>query len=290
MEPYKELEQEFAKHGKMKHAISVNSGTSALHLALLAIGVEEGDEVIVPDFTFASCAFAVTYCNAKPVFVDCDETLNIDVSKIEAKITDKTKVIMAVHVYGRKCDIGEIKRIARKHRIKVLEDMSEAHGIIPSGDIAIYSFQNSKIIHSEEGGIILTNNDEWADEMRLRKTLANRGDYYHPVLGFNYRMANSLARLALQSFYALQDNLKLRKEQEQFLKVQYPCLRPPRDVAWVYDYLCTSETERDEMIKAIPGARPFFKPLSTLPMYQQEVGENALMFSKLGLVIPIKID
>lgn len=285
---YKQLEKEFAEFAGYKHAVALNSGTSALHLALLAMGVGQGDEVIVPDFTFASCAFAVTYCGATPIFVDCDDTLNIDVSKIEEKITNKTKVIMGVHVYGRRCDMESIYSIATKKNLLVLEDLSEGHGIKPVGDIAIYSFQSSKIIHSEEGGILVTNNNKWAEEITLRKTLANRGDYFHPFLGFNYRMADSQAKLALESLRNINENLSKRRDIEYRLGLTYG-KRPRRDVAWVFDHVCESEEERDSKLKEITGARCFFKPLSSLPMYNQEVGENALKYSKLGLVIPIKI-
>lgn len=285
---YKQLETEFTKFTGYKHAIALNSGTSALHLALLAMGVKEGDEVIVPDFTFASCAFAVSYCNAKPVFVDCDDTLNIDVSKIEEKITKKTKVIMGVHVYGRRCDMEGIKKIAKKYKLKTLEDLSEGHGIQPTGDIAIYSFQASKIIHAEEGGMLITNNNKWCKEISLRKTLANRGDYFHPFIGFNYRMTNSQASLILTSLRRLKLSLQHRRRAEKELDKTYG-VQPYRDVVWVYDYVAQGEKNRNFMLKQIKGSRPFFKPLSSLPTYKQEVGKNALKYSKLGLVIPVKI-
>lgn len=285
---YLKLENKFRKMTGYSHALALNSGTSALHLALLAMGVKDGDEVIVPDFTFASCAFAVSYCNAKPVFVDCDDRLNIDVCKIEEKITKKTKVIMAVHVYGRRCNMEAIFTIAKKHRMLVLEDLSEAHGLYPTGDIAIYSFQSSKIISAEEGGMLITNNNNWAKEISLRKTLSNRGDYYHPIMGFNYRMADSQAKLALKSLSKLKENLRKRRKAEMKLTKLYG-ISPYRDVVWVFDYVCKSEEERDWMLKTIPKSRHFFKPMSSLPMYNQPVGPKALIYSKLGIVIPIKI-
>lgn len=286
METYKTLQEEFSKWTGYKHAIAVNNGTSALHLALLAMGVKQGDEVIVPDFTFASCAFAVTYCNATPIFVDCDDSLNIDVSKIEEKITEKTKVIMGVHIYGRRCNMEAIKEIAQKHNLYVLEDLSEGHGIQPTGDIAIYSFQQTKIINSEEGGMIITNNDKWAEEMSLRKTLSNRGDYYHEILGFNYRMPESIAKLALTSFRNIDNNLLFRREKEKSLEKIYP-KGGYRDVVWVYDIMFPTEEERNKALKVIGNSRPFFKPLSTLPMYNQKPGEKALYYSQRGLVIKI---
>ncbi len=285
---YQDLEKEFSRFTGYKYAVALNSGTSALHLALLAMGVKAGDEVIVPDLTFASCAFAVSYCGATPVFVDCDDTLNIDVSKIEEKITKNTKVIMGVHVYGRRCDMESIRKIAKKYKLKVLEDLSEGHGIQPTGDIAIYSFQSSKVIHCEEGGILVTNNYPWAKEASLRKTLANEGNYYHPIMGFNYRMADSQAKLALESLRKFKNNIKKRRKVEANLSKTFG-VQLYRDVPWVFDLICKTEEERANLLLQIPGSRYFFKPLSSLPMYKQKVGPNALKFSKLGLIIPIKI-
>lgn len=276
METYKVLEREFAEWTNYKQAVALNSGTSALHIALLAMGIGEGDEVIVPDFTFASCAFAVSYCGAKPVFVDCDDTLNINVKKIEEKITTRTKAIMAVHIYGRKCNMREIERIAKVYKLYILEDLSEAHGIQPSGDIAIYSFQATKIIHAEEGGMLVTDNPYWAEEIRLRKTLANNGDYFHPMIGFNYRMPNSQAELALKSFRDVDKNLKKRREWEKKMIEKYGDDRPERDVVWVFDTFKDVEEP----------TRPFFKPLSSLPMYGGvSQSQFALYYSLLGKCI-----
>lgn len=278
MEAYKKLELEFSKWTGYKHAVALNSGTSALHLGLLAMGIGEGDEVIVPDFTFASCAFAVSYCNAKPVFVDCDDTLNMDWTEIEDKITPKTKAIMAVHVYGRKCNMLEIDRIAKKHNLLIIEDLSEGHGITPTGDIAIYSFQETKIIHAEEGGILITNNDTWTDEVRLRKTLANRGDYFHPMIGFNYRMTNTQAVIVLQSLLDIDMNLMKRREWEQEMRKIHGETMPERDVVWVFDSL-----------KPLEDSRPFFKPLSSLPMYGGIcTSPRAEYYSKTGNYIKYK--
>lgn len=289
---YKTLESIFAEWTGYNYAIAVNSGTSALHLALLAMGVGKGDEVIVPDLTFVACAFAVSYCGATPVFVDVGEDYNIDPELIEEKITPKTKVIMAVNLYGRRCKMKRIREIADKHKLLILEDMSEAHGIQPTGDIAIYSFQSSKIIHAEEGGLILTNNKQWSDDCKTRKTLSNDGTYYHDRLGFNYRMPDKQAELALKSLRGLFKELKRRRKVEQlYLKVfgkEYETAELPRDVVWVFDFLANSEKERDRIIKQNKGARCFFKPMSSLPMYKSKTGKNALRFSKLGIVLPIK--
>ncbi len=204
MEIYQKLESEFAKFTEKKYAVALNSGTSALHLALLSLGIGKGDEVIVPDLTFVACAFAVTYTGAKPIFVDCDWAMNIDAELIEKKITKKTKAIMVVHLYGRKCHMERIMAIAKKHKLKVIEDVSEAHGVkLSNCDIAVYSLQSSKIINSQEGGILVTNNRNLTETVIHLKGLSNDGKYYHDVVGFNYRMPNATAELALQSLKVL---------------------------------------------------------------------------------------
>ena len=284
MEIYKKLETEFAKFAGKKYAVAVNSGTAALHLALLAMGVGKGDEVIVPDLTFVACAFAVTYTGAKPIFVDCDDTLNMNPNLIEAKITKRTKVIMAVHLYGRKCDMKKIMAIAKRHNLKVLEDVSEAHGIkLSNSEVAIYSLQNSKIINSQEGGILVTNNKKIVEKVVHMKGLSNDGRYFHDVIGFNYRMPNATAELALKSLREFPKNSK--KRMEEAIARDYDC-----DAAWVTVLICRSEKIRDLCIKENPKCRCLFKPMTTLPMYRgQKVGKKAFHFSKVGLVIPIVV-
>ena len=148
---YNILETQFAKYVNRKHAVAVNSGTSALHLALLALGIGAGDEVIVPDLTFVACAFSVTYTGAKPIFVDVKDDYTIDPEKIIPKITNETKAIMAVHLYGNKCDMEKILKIAKKYKLKVIEDCSEHHLVeLSQSDIACYSFQSSKQIQDRK--------------------------------------------------------------------------------------------------------------------------------------------
>jgi len=259
MEIYKQLEKEFAEFTGKKYAVSVNSGTSALHLALVALGIGEGDEVIVPDFTFVACAFAVVYTGAKPIFVDCDDTLCIDPKLIEAKITKKTKAIMPVHIYSRKCDMDEIIKIARKYKLKLIEDASEHHAVkLSDCDVACYSMQSSKQIHCEEGGMLVTDSKKIYDEVNKLKTFYNDGRYFHPKLSFNYRMPNSQAKLALDSLHDFKGN------------------------DWVSVHIFNTEKERDENLE---GGRTFFQPMTSLPMFNQPVGEKALYYSKRGLII-----
>lgn len=284
-EAYKELERQYANYIKSKYAVSCNTGTAALHLALLALGIGHGDEVIIPDFTMAACGFAVSYTGAKPVFVDCDDTLCIDVSLIERKITKRTKAIMAVHIYGRLCNMKEIYRIARKYKLKVIEDACEAQGAVfnSKADITCYSFYANKIIHAEEGGMCTTDNKKLADKMNYLKNMAfsQSHDYFHKEIGFNYRMPNSQALLALKSLSNVHVELHRRREAEKELikATKEEHLMPKRDVVWVYDV--------KTKIKGV-NTRPFFKPLSSFPMYGGKCqSPKAEHYSKIGSYIKI---
>lgn len=291
---YQQLETKYAKFVGSKYAVSCNSGTSALHLALLAIGIKSGDEVIVPDFTMAACGFAVSYCGANPIFVDCGDDLQIDVRLIEEKITKKTKAIMAVHIYGKLCNMKEIRRIADKHDLDVIEDACEAQGAVYKSvaDITCYSFYKNKIIHAEEGGICTTNNKRLADRMNYLKNMAfgQNHDYFHEEVGYNYRMTNHGAELALQSLKDYPKNKKIRKDFERMWNQVIPT--PKRDAVWVYDFLCKDEWDREAKMQELKDkgfqVRYFFKPLSTMPMWRQKVGKKALEFSKRGMYICVK--
>lgn len=275
---YKELEEKYAKYVGSDYAVSCNTGTAALHLALLAFGVGEGDEVIVPDFTMAACGFAVAYTGATPVFVDCDDTLNIDVDLIEEKITPRTKAIMPVHIYGRLCNMERIMEIASKHNLLVVEDASEAHGAVfnSKADITCYSFYQNKIIHAEEGGICTTDNKEYADNINYYKNMAftPEHDFMHNHIGYNYRMTDGQARLALKSLKNVDKNLKKRRKFEKKMTKILGDNMPPRDVVWVFDTLIPLSG---------PATRPFFKPLSSFPMFGGKCcSPKAEYYSKIG--------
>lgn len=276
---YKLLEEKYADFVGSKYGVAVNTGTSALHLALVALGITQGDEVIVPDFTMSACGFAVSYTGAKVVTVDCDETLNIDVKKIEEKITSKTKAIMAVHIYGRLCNMPEIIRIAKKYNLAVVEDASEAHGAVynSQADITCYSFYKNKIIHAEEGGICTTDNKKLHDKMQYLKNMAfgDDHDYFHTAIGFNYRMPESTAIQVLDSLEKYPENKMKRLAVEcMFDKYSRYISKGKRDAVWVYDVIGKKPDNSH--------TRAFFKPLSTMPMWKQEVGRNALYYSQNG--------
>lgn len=286
MLPYKLLENKYTQFVGSKYAVSCNSGTSALHLGLLALGVGKGDQVIVPDFTMAACGFSISYCGATPVFVDCDDTLCIDWRLIERKITKKTRAIMAVHIYGRLCNMKEILRIAKKHKLKVIEDACEAQGAVykSNADITCYSFYENKIIHAEEGGICTTDNKKYADRMNYLKNMAfgDRHDYFHKEIGYNYRMPNSQAVLALESLKNYPKENKRRRGLEKQGDSVIGSTLPKRDAVWVYDYLSDFKPATKSLM------RPFFKPLSTFPMYGGKCqSPKALYYSKIGHYIKL---
>ncbi len=204
-----EFEKAFAAYCGAKHGIAVCNGTVALHLALAAMGIGPGDEVIIPSFTMAASAFAVCYTGAMPVFADADAaTWNISPTAIAAKITPRTKAIMPVHIFGNPCDMRAVNAIAAEHGLVVLEDAAEAHGAEFGGkktgmlgSIAAFSFFANKNVTTGEGGMALTNNDALAEKCRYYRNMCFPPNaprtYLHDDIGFNYRMSNLHAAIGL---------------------------------------------------------------------------------------------
>lgn len=294
---FERLEAAYAIFVGSKYAVSVNSGTSALHLALVALGVGPGDEVIIPDFTMAACAFAVSYTGAKPIFVDCGSDLNINVDLIEEKITPNTKVIMPVHIYGRLCNMTKIMEIAEKYNLKVVEDACEAQGAVfrSKAHITCYSFYQNKIINAEEGGMIVTNNENLSASMQNLKSMAfgKTHNYFHYHIGFNYRMPESQAALALKSLGEYSQNNKKRRQIETWFDtyLNKDLKMPKRDAVWVYDFI-PRNMEKTKIIfkKQKIQFREFFKPISSFPMYRTDVGINAKEFGHSGLYLVIDLN
>ena len=204
----KRFEKLFAQIvSKTKFAISVNSGTSALHVALAALGVGPGDEVILPTFTMIATINAVAYCGAIPVLIDADPvTWNMNASGIEKHVTSRTKAIIAVHTYGLPADMDTIMRVARKHDLWVVEDAAEAHGatyrgksVGGIGDVGAFSLYANKIITTGEGGMVVTNNQEIATRITLLHNNAFTQDmhFWHTMIGFGYRMTNLQAAVGV---------------------------------------------------------------------------------------------
>ncbi len=201
-----------------------------MHLALVALGIGPEDEVIIPDFTMIATAFAVCYTGATPVFVDADpNTWNIDVTKIEEKITSHTKAIIPVHLFGLMCNMDAINTIAKKHNLKVLEDAAEAHGAEYKGrrlgscsDLAAFSFFANKNITTGEGGMVVTNDEELYNKLRYHKNMCFPLDgprnYLHNDIGFNYRMSNVVAAIGLAQVEKANDYRQMRIHNNQLYR------------------------------------------------------------------------
>lgn len=287
------FEEEWAHMNWREFGVSCNSGTSAIKLALLALGVGEGDEVIVPEFTMAACAFSVSAVGAIPVFVDCLDDLTMDASKIQ--ITGKTKAIMVVPIYGRPVS-QEVHSIAKKYGIKVIEDFAEGHGIKPQGDITCYSFQANKIITTGEGGMCTTDNGNYYNEMRRFSSLYfdEKRTMIHGKVAYNFRMTNLQAAIGVaqcKRFKELRDKrIKLASWYNEYLPVKYHM--PKREVVWVYDI----QTDHQEKLKSFLEekgieSRYGFKPMSMQPPYREEYSReheklNAFKWSKRILYLP----
>lgn len=289
-----EFEMAFAAYCGVKHAIAVNNGTTALHLALVAMGVGPGDEVIVPSLTYIASANAVTYCGATPVLVDNDpRTFNMDPALLEAKITPRTKAIMPVHVYGQSADMDPIMEIARCHSLLVVEDAAEAVGakykgrmIGGLGDCATFSFFGNKIITTGEGGMVTTNDDALAERMRLYRSqgMDPKRRYWFPVVGYNYRMTNIQAAIGLAQLERIEHHLAARRRVADLYNAKLARLGNrltlphvedfAEHVFWMYTVRLSDKLSksRDQVMLELDAlgieTRPVFYPMHNMPPYE----------------------
>jgi dTDP-4-amino-4,6-dideoxygalactose transaminase len=290
------FEEEFARYHRAARGVACSSGTAALTLALRALGIGPGDEVLVPEFTMVATAWAVTYTGATPVFVDCGDDLLIDVALIAPKITPRTKVIMPVHIHGRRCDMDEIMKLAFEYNLRVVEDSSHAHGVRPTGDIACFSLHATKIITSGEGGICVTDDNRLAGQMAHLRNMAISSDHsaLHAKLAYNFRMTSLQAGVALAQTEKLDEMLELRaaigKRYDAGLDgIADITQMPPRDVLWMYDLRAGRREElREFLVQEGIETRVFFKPMSRQPMYfdPEWPSLNASRFAADGLCLP----
>jgi perosamine synthetase len=286
-----QFEARFAEFCGVRHAVATSNGTTALHLALLALGVGPGDEVIVPTLTFVATANTVTYCGAQPVFVDAEPgTWTIDPKAIEARITPRTKGIIVVHLFGQPADMDAINDIARRHGLFVMEDAAQAHGAEVRGrragslgDIATFSFFGNKIVTTGEGGMVVTDDDAIAGRMRLLRThgMDPGRRYWHPVIGYNYRMTNVAAAIGLAQLERVDWQLERRRELAAWYREELGSAgvltcqgETPwaRHVWWMFSVLVSEGTaDRDGVMEAMRRrgieTRPIVHPLHTLPPY-----------------------
>lgn len=294
------FEQNFAKFAGVKHAVAVNTGTAALHSAVMACGVKHGDEVILPSFTFVATAEAVVLAGAKPVFADIDtETYNLAPAVVEKSITKKTKAILPVDLYGFSADMKPMREIADKHGLDLIEDAAQAHGATydgkPAGsfaDAACWSLYASKNMTTGEGGLVTTNSDQIDDTLRMIRTHGEKAKYSSLILGSNYRMSEMQAAIGnlqlekLPSFVA-----KRRKNAEKLTSILkkssrliLPFETKERQHSW---YLYTArlkdgiEAERNKLLEELKkkgiGAEAYYvNPVHQMPYYRENFGSAKL--------------
>jgi len=295
----RKFEDEFAKVHGVKHAIAVSNGTVALHVALRALGIGPGDEVITSPFTFVASASSILHQNAIPIFADIDrETFNIDPASIEERITDKTKAIIAVHLCGHPAEMDEIMKIAREHNLAVIEDCAQAIGakykgkIVGSiGDINAFSFYLSKNITTGEGGMVLTDDDELAEKAKLIRHHGEPEWYKYILLGYNYRMTELQAAIGLAQLKKLEKLNERRREiakiyfdeLEDLSALQLPIEKPYVNHVWhIYNVLIDLDKvrkNRDEIVKAIKAENVWVSicyptVLYLEPLFQEKIGHG----------------
>jgi perosamine synthetase len=290
--PYVErFENDFSTFVGIRHGIAVSNGTVALHLALVALGIGPGDEVIVPDLTFAATINVVLYCGATPVIVDVDpHTWCLSLAGIERARTERTRAVIPVHLYGRPAEMGPIAAYCARHGIAVVEDCAEAHGARYAGrpvgmfsSVACFSFFANKIVTTGEGGMCLTGDAELAGRLRVLRDHGMTPDrsYWHERVGFNYRITNLQAALGHAQLGRIHDTLQRNHDIVEMYRVALrgiPGVEFPPDmndicspVVWLASVLVPA-SQRDALFEAAKQAdielRPFFHSLSTLPPYQ----------------------
>ncbi|MBI2304209.1 MAG: DegT/DnrJ/EryC1/StrS family aminotransferase [Chloroflexi bacterium] len=294
------FEEKFSRCCHTSYGVACTSGTTALHLAMAALGVGPEDEVIVPTFTMIATANAVTYTGAKPVLVDSEmETWNMDPALVETRITPRTKAIMPIHTYGHPADMDALQDIAQRHGLYLVEDAAEAHGAEYKGrragslsDVACFSFYANKIITTGEGGMLTTNNPEIAAITRnLRDhAFSTERHFWHKYVGFNYRMTNVQAAIGLAQTEHFDDFVALRRNHALLynsLLRDVPGLRLPpekpwaKNVFWMYGILVEDEfgISRDELRRKLAAkgieTRTFFIPIHLQPIYFSQHGEES---------------
>ncbi len=288
-----QFEDAFRAFHDIEHALCVSNGTTALQLALAALGIGPGDEVIVPDLTFAASANAVIHCGAKPVLADVTrDTWTLDPADVERKITPRTRAIMPVHLYGHPCDMDPIVALAQKHGLRLVEDCAESLGAEyrgrktgTIGDIGCFSFFANKVITTGEGGMVITRDPELHRRMSILRDhgMEKSRRYWHVVPGFNFRMTNLQAAIGLAQMERL-ENFLSRREQivaryDSFLAHLPGITLPPRaswarNIHWLYSILidpALAGVDRDTLAARLGSegieSRPFFYPLHVQPPY-----------------------
>jgi len=290
------FERKFSEYVGADHAIAVNNGTSALHLSLIAMGIKEGDEVLVPDITFISTANAVLYERAKPVIVECDpKTYNISLDDAEKRITKKTKAIIPVDMNGMPVNYDEILEFADDHGLMVIADSAESVGAVYNGrkpgaiaPIHMFSFFPNKNITTGEGGMITTNDDILADKIRKLRNQGQDYRYHHVLLGYNYRMVDILAVIGIEQLKKINriiiEKEKIAKRYTNAFRND-PIISPPilpdyvNQHSWyMYAVSLHEKIDRDLVVEMLKekriDTRLSFPPIHLQPYYQEQFGYN----------------
>jgi perosamine synthetase len=295
-----EFEKNYAQFAGVKHAVAVNTGTAALHAALMASGIKAGEQVILPSFTFVATAEAVVLTGATPIFADIDpETYTLSPASIEKAITKKTKAILPVDLYGLPADIKPIREIASKHNLTVIEDCAQSHGAAcegkPAGalaNLACWSLYAAKNIGTGEGGVITTDSDELAEKVRMVRTHGEKVKYQSLMLGTNYRMTEIQAAIGIVQLKRLPEFFKKRSENAKRMtqklsasnKINLPPNLLNRKASW---YLYTvrikdaTEEQRNNIIKqmrqkGIAADVYYPTPINQMPYYKENFGSFKL--------------
>lgn len=314
----KQFEDKMSISVGRKYGIAVSNGTAALEVAMQAIGIGEGDEVIMPTFTIISCAMAVTKLGAKPVLVDSDiNTWNMDVEEIEGKITERTKAILVVHLYGLPVEMDKVLVLAEKYNLKVVEDAAEMHGQTyrgkpcgSFGDISTFSFYPNKHITTGEGGMVVTDSEELAERCRMLRNLCFRKDvrYVHDEISGNYRFTNLQAAVGLAQLERIDEFVAKKREMGKFYTenlsgiegIKLPVAKTDYadNIYWVYGIVLNenigiSNREITKLLAAEGiGTRTFFWCMHEQPVYKRqrlfgnEKYETAEYLARKGFYIP----
>jgi perosamine synthetase len=311
-----EFESRFAEYCGMKHGVAVSNGTVALQLAVSCLGLEPNDEIIMPTFTIISCALAAVYNGARPILVDCDpDTWCMDVDRMEALVTDRTRAIMPVHIYGHPVDMDAVRTLADKYGLAVIEDAAEAHGAEYKGgkcgglgDISCFSFYANKIITTGEGGMVLTNDDAYADAARSKRNLCFRADrrFWHTEMVHNFGLTNLQAAIGLGQLERVEELVARKREVARRysealggLPLQLPVEREwAKNVYWMYGVVLDDSVGMDavEFARRLDEngvqTRPFFVGMHEQPVFLEMglFGEDrfpvAEQIARQGLYLP----
>jgi perosamine synthetase len=290
-----EFEARFARLCRRRFGVACSNGTTALHLALTALGIGAGDEVIVPALTFVATANAVHYTGARPVFADADpDTWNLDPAAVARRVTRRTRAIIAVHLYGQPADMARLRAIARERRVALVEDAAEAHGAryrgLPVGgfgDVSCFSFYGNKMVTTGEGGMVVTGSAKLDSRLRLLRdhAMSRTRRYYHAEIGFNYRMTTLQAALGLAQLDRF-DEIRARKRRiaEWYreglagLPLELPArIAGTENVYWMFSALVArrARLSRQRLARRLLArgidSRPFFVPIPQLPPYRDGV-------------------